>query len=325
MSLQPEEIWIVVVTHHPPPDLAPCLKDWSSEVGGVVVIDNASSPQDIQALSGLSQITLLRNERNLGLAAAQNQGIRWALQRGAKWILLLDQDSRLASSFWEAMKTYYQGLSINDREKLLLLGAHIYEAQARYFYRYVCPRGPLFSRVPCRPPGLSGLLFTISSGSLVPAERFKELGGFYEEFFIDYVDTEFCLRGFSKGYRLHVVCSAVLKHRLGKREIKKLSFLTFKPTHHPSWRKFYLYRNRLWVIRRYGPKIPSFLAFEMCAMIYDGLRVSLFERERRAKWRAIFQGIKAGLLSPNPLDRNPPDVWGDWGCSKGRGPKDAPI
>ena len=47
--------------------------------------------------------TDIENKRNIGLAAAQNQGIKLALADGLDWVLLLDQDSIPNKSFVKNM------------------------------------------------------------------------------------------------------------------------------------------------------------------------------------------------------------------------------
>lgn len=293
-----EKVWTVVVTYYPPLDLPTRLEVIRQGVGKVIVVDNGSPKQDLLGLESMPGVEVIRNPKNLGLAAAQNQGLLLAMEQGAEWVLFLDQDSQPEPGFLEAMRSYYETLSVKDRRRLLLLAPQVYEEGGGYFCHYILPwRGFLFRRVPCRPPGLLGVLFVISSGTLVPVERFQELGVFREDFFIDYIDTEFCLRGLLRGFEIHVICGAVLRHRLGRREVRRLGPLTFKPTHHPVWRKFYLYRNRCQVLRLYGRRIPAFWTFEICAMVYDLLQVILFEDERFAKLRAAWQGLLAGLCT----------------------------
>jgi len=58
--------------------------------------------------------------------------------------------------------------------------------------------------------------FLLSSGSLVPLDVIDKVGGMEEELFIDQVDTEWCLRARSMGYRVFGAFGAILEHRLGE-------------------------------------------------------------------------------------------------------------
>ncbi|WP_031597924.1 glycosyltransferase family 2 protein [Ferrovum myxofaciens] len=60
----------------------------------VVVIDNAStdnSPENIKCL--FPQVTLIRNSENRGFASAQNQGIRYAIEKHFEYIWILNNDT----------------------------------------------------------------------------------------------------------------------------------------------------------------------------------------------------------------------------------------
>jgi rhamnosyltransferase len=50
----------------------------------------------------------------------------------------------------------------------------------------------------------------IASGCLIPATALQAVGWMREDFFIDWVDTEWCLRARDRGYRIYGVCAALL-------------------------------------------------------------------------------------------------------------------
>lgn len=65
----------------------------------IVVIDNASSPDDwgtLQASLDPAQVTLLRQDRNLGFAGGHNVAIRHALARKVDFVWLVNSDALLA-------------------------------------------------------------------------------------------------------------------------------------------------------------------------------------------------------------------------------------
>lgn len=64
----------------------------------IVVIDNASRPDDwerLQAGIDPAQVTLLRQERNLGFAGGHNVAIRHAIDHGADYVWLVNSDALL--------------------------------------------------------------------------------------------------------------------------------------------------------------------------------------------------------------------------------------
>lgn len=58
--------------------------------------------------------------------------------------------------------------------------------------------------------------------------------------FIDYVDTEWCFRALSKGYKLYMSEKAVMRHSVGDDTI---NLLNFKIPVHSGYRRYYRVRN----------------------------------------------------------------------------------
>lgn len=65
-------------------------RDWH-----LIVIDNASSDDTVTRVAALDdpRVTLVVNDRNVGVAAANNQGIRIAQERGEALIVLINNDT----------------------------------------------------------------------------------------------------------------------------------------------------------------------------------------------------------------------------------------
>lgn len=68
---------------------------------GVVVVDNASSDGSAEMLRSMfPRVHVIRNDRNEGFSIANNQGIRYALAKGSKYVLLLNNDVEITDSNW---------------------------------------------------------------------------------------------------------------------------------------------------------------------------------------------------------------------------------
>ncbi|SFM64673.1 glycosyltransferase family 2 protein [Thermodesulforhabdus norvegica] len=290
----------VIVSFHPTEDLSYRIMTILKQVGLVIVVDN--TPGGASCLQGLEdgRLKLIVNGENRGLAAAQNQGIRFAIECGFEWVLLLDQDSLPAPDFMEVMSGYYWSLTESEKEKLLMLAPNVFDELGGFFYRHVLPAPWGFIRKLCgHQRCLKGVFFSISSGSLIPVRVFSEIGLMDEDFFIDYVDNDFCLRGLSKGMVIHVVCPAVLFHSLGdRRRYYSLGPVKVRPSFHPPLRRYFIYRNRVRVWKRYGRKVPGFVMFDLLAAIYDVLRIIFFEENSGEKLLAAFRGLSEGIRLP---------------------------
>jgi GT2 family glycosyltransferase len=69
----------------------------------VIVVDNGSADGSAEALDDYSKITLIRNDRNVGYAAAVNQAYRHS---SGEFILLLNSDVRLAPSALQSLTQF---------------------------------------------------------------------------------------------------------------------------------------------------------------------------------------------------------------------------
>ncbi|MEK7543838.1 MAG: glycosyltransferase family 2 protein [Patescibacteria group bacterium] len=111
------DLSIVIVSYNTREVLRACLASLAaSETKGdrweVIVVDNASndgSPEEVSAKGGPAygwksqNLTLIQNEKNVGFAAANNQGIR--ASRG-RYILLLNSDTEMTPGTLGELKGY---------------------------------------------------------------------------------------------------------------------------------------------------------------------------------------------------------------------------
>ena len=288
------KIRAVVVTFHPAETVAENLAAMASECSEVIVVDNGSTPQAHAAIRSVPGVTLLPLGENLGVAAALNRGAEAAAAAGAEWIVTFDQDSApepgMIAALWAAHERMPRAAVIGPR--ILEDGA----APSRYRWVRRHPRWPgLFQRVASDGADLAGVTMLITSGSLIELAAWRALGGFDERLFIDYIDTDYCLRVIRAGREVAVAGEAVLRHRLGERRDARVGGLNFRPTHHAAFRHYYMSRNRVLMWRRHAGAVPHWAAFDAAFAAYNLLRVLLFEDERTAKIKAMVAGTWAGL------------------------------
>ena len=96
----------VIVTYHPGADFLKNASLLSRQVGAIVVVDNGSfgeSGDRIKELQVQTACTVIRNEKNLGIAAALNLGFRVAIEKQYEWIVAFDQDSTVTEGCIEAL------------------------------------------------------------------------------------------------------------------------------------------------------------------------------------------------------------------------------
>jgi len=274
----------VIVTYHPGQTMFDDLRNLLAEMQGGVVVDNGSSPTELDAIRAACRdlgFHLIENGKNLGIAEALNQGVRWARGKGYPWLLLLDQDTMASDGYLKAM--FETWLTHPQRDAIACIHP-----------RYMRPELGFSPLAPRTRDG--SLLWCITSGALMPAWIFDKIGWFASEFFIDWVDIEYCFRIRRAGYQIAQSCEAVLVHDPGDPAPSSMMGFRFWPSHHNPVRRYYMSRNRVVVFRKYFLQLPIPTLKAMYAALRDTAKCFLGERERPRKFRNFLLGTWDGLV-----------------------------
>jgi rhamnosyltransferase len=292
-----ERICAVVVTFQPDPGLPARLQHIQRQVARIIVVDNASDPLGRAILDEAVKpidAEIIHNASNLGVAAALNQGVRRARELGFEWALTLDQDSQASGDMVEELCKAYQAL--RDPDRVAILAPQVIEIELDRRAPFLRRRLACFyERARCEKRVLEDIIMVITSGALLRIAAFEVVGAFREDFFIDYVDSEFCLRAQRHGYSIAAACRAELYHRLGHRRRVSLGPITLFPTFHPPSRWYTISRNRIPMLRSYALRFPHWLTYELEAMVYTTVRMLITEDQRWAKVVASLRGTWDGL------------------------------
>jgi rhamnosyltransferase len=274
----------VIVTFHPSPEHLGNIAIVRPQVRNVVMVDNGSS-DEVPALRAAAQeedFHLIEHVENLGVAAALNIGVRWAQSQGCDWVILFDQDSTAGDGLVEVLLNAYE--ADPDRGRIGTLVPTYVDKSSR---------NEMFVE-----RSRDGQILTAStSGSLIPVSVFERCGYFREDFFIDQIDYEFCLRIVTAGYRIVQCADAKLMHSLGERKeygVAGRHMLT--STHHNSIRRYYIIRNRVVLLRLYWKKFPSYCLNLFTLTCKDTIKVLLVERDKLEKLKNTARGLIDGVL-----------------------------
>ena len=276
------------------------------QVPKIVIIDNSEEEASRAYLREIAadhngQVVLIQNEMNEGLAAAQNKGIAYALHHEAEWVLLMDDDSTAALNMVDILLAAWDAHPAKETIAIVApvpVDRHTNIRQPAIFRRgfWWFRRGQV-SETEVR----DDIGMAIASGSLIRADVLRELGGMREDYFIDYIDTEFSLRAIFAGYRVMMVGSACLYHSIGAKTEHSLFGRTFVTTNHTPIRRYTIYRNRVCMWRGYAGKVPGYIFYDMMASVYHMLRMLAFEQQKFTKLAAILKGVWHGLWMPREV------------------------
>ena len=273
-SFLPSSVCGVIVTYNPGQDLLRNVTALSTQVGGVVLVDNGSS---MPALGRLQQVqdhtscAVIRNGKNLGIAGALNVGFRFALEHEYEWIIAFDQDSTISDGFIQALLNS----ASNAAEAGLICPTYI---DRRLRTELAMPR------LPSGEP-----LTAMTSGSMFRRSTFLRAGPFDERLFIDSVDNEYCLRLRSMGMHIEQSRQAVLLHSLGQITFRRFLGKKLVATNHSPARRYYMTRNRLFVLFRYAHDW-NWIRFDAFEMIREFIAILVVERQKMSKIAYMLRG-----------------------------------
>lgn len=194
----------------------------------VVVVDNASRDNSMIRVKELfPRAHCIFNEENVGFAAGVNVGIRYALEHGADFVFLLNNDAVVEKDTLSILFRYagqhpmaaFSPLIFSSKEKkrIWFCGGEIDWCRMRAQHR-ACeklPEAPFLSEY------LSGCAF------FAPKRAFYDVGLFDDEYFLYYEDADWGVRAGQAGYALWVVPAAHAVHaeQSETENPKKLYFL----------------------------------------------------------------------------------------------------
>jgi rhamnosyltransferase len=122
----------------------------------------------------------------------------------------------------------------------------------------------------------------------------RALRGMRSNYFIDHVDTEWCLRARAAGYRLLVVPEARLHHRLGE-SVKRLPILGGRKIfYHAPLRDYYMFRNTLLMLRDVPMPVTWRVHLVIRLLQFAGYFLMLGD-QRRQRMAHMWLGIRHGL------------------------------
>jgi len=259
-----------------------------------IVFNSPVSVDDVNRLqTKYSKIELIINKENIGIASALNQTALKSLNQGYEWLLTMDQDSSFQSGdFFEAF----------DRSNGINVSIY-------------CPNSISSSEINTENTfEAEEVLHVVTSGNLLNLEIWNRVGGFEEKLFIDEVDNDYCLKAVSAGFKIINFKNIFLVHELGKN--KEISFLFKKYTiiTHPPIRAYYIFRNNLYMFRKYKKKFPEFVRSRKKMLLKVFIEILLHSEKRIQNCQYIAAGIKdylfdsygpyKGKLNKNLRDEN---------------------
>ncbi|MBE5790337.1 MAG: glycosyltransferase family 2 protein [Clostridiales bacterium] len=270
-----DRIYAGIISYNPDVDrLRKNIDSISQQVSAVVVFENGSTQQRY-IVEEFPSVLFLRADRNIGIAGALNQLLRWGKNNDYEWMISLDQDSVCPDGYVENMQRYLQvSMKIGIVAPVIIdrnIGIVGHRPQRQWEEVRTC----------------------ITSGAFNSIEAWSAVSGYDESMFIDSVDFEYCYRLRKLGYKVIQIRKAQLLHEIGKSQKRRFLFWKVKVNGHCAFRKYYIARNNVY----YPLKHKLWLRFLRGNFrnLWLLITVVLYEDDKSEKEKAIRQGWKDGM------------------------------
>ncbi len=271
------------------------LKQQSRKLDEIIVVDNASSDGTRDMLSSeYPEVKVLSLPENGGVGGGYAAGLKYAaITKKYSWAWLLDDDSVPPP---DSLQKLFEGLQYLDdgTNSTAILAPLCVDSKTSMSYPGLSWRGGRLVPNPGDPSQpLTFVDSVISSGSLVRREAVEAVGLPRVDFFMDFVDYEYCLRLRRQGFRIAVVRDSILDHEIGAQTT--FSILGRKKfwADHAPWREYYMARNETYTIwRDYSQLITK--AFVVYKFAHHALGIVLFGKQKLACLRMMCRGFRDG-------------------------------
>lgn len=263
-----------IVTYNPDLDrLKDNLNAICFQVNKIIIVDNGSNNYDeIESFeNSYSNLKILHNDVNVGIAKALNQIGDFADYNGYNFFLTLDQDSIAGDNLVAELKSCFKDNCIG------MVCPYI---NRNNDYKFNDRVSEVFS--------------CITSGCMVNTHAWKSIDGFWEYLFIDEVDHEFCYQLRANGYKILQTERTSIEHIIGTPSVKVVLGHKFHPTNHSAFRRYYITRNCILMKLLYpNEHYPFDKRYLMLFRIF--VSTLMCEKNKCQKVKAMISGAKDAL------------------------------
>ena len=249
-------VFIIILQYNHSQDTIKCLDsvrklDYTNFQ--TVVVDNASERSERYSIrsyvksqlqylqgspvdtTGLPCMSLLENKKNLGYAGGNNVGIRYALEHGADYVFILNNDTTVESDLLTKLVATAEG-----DPKVGIVGPAIKEGDGRVAYygkiswlkselshsyqsypqailvglKHRQETSPLHARSNLADFVLGSREYVIGAAMLIKREVLEKIDGFDEVYFLYFEDADLCLRAQMAGYKLKITPKTTIYHQV---------------------------------------------------------------------------------------------------------------
>lgn len=263
----------------------------------IIVADNGSTDGSLEKLQAqFPELIFLDNKNNLGFAEGNNRAIELSMRNGYTYSLIINNDTvieeDLIRSLFNHLQEYPAAAAVQPAIYWMHDKGKIWNGKGCYL-PFI---GKVYSNL--KTPDIADTFSTADwlTGCcmLVRNSVFKEVGLFNKEFFLYDEDVELSFRIREAGHELHYLPTSKLYHEAGAsgQLASREKEGTLSPVIH-----YYINRNRIWLLRRFGKPVFYPFLFLYYTPYYLAMLSYFVIRGRQKKAGFLLNGIKDGFLT----------------------------
>lgn len=283
---------IIVLSYNSRDDTLDCLRSLEHLTYPrvqVIVVDNDSSDGSVEAIkTDFPAITLIATGQNLGFTGGNNVGIRHALDSGADYIMLLNNDTIVAPDMIDIMVAAMEAdSSVGVAGPMIYYYDQpdtIWSAGGTIDWKHGSTNMIGVSQVDRGQFGLQSheVDFVTGCALLVRREVWQQAGLLDDEFFMYYEETEWCVRARRAGFKIIHVPLAMMWHKI-MIDLRATSPRTY----------YYMTRNRLLFLRHSRASLrPWLYTYAEYARTFVSWSLRPKWHDRRHLRRVMLRAIK---------------------------------
>ena len=178
----------------------------------VVLVDNDSADGSLEiAMGEFSKAIIIRNSANLGFSAGNNVGIRYALERGADYVMLLNVDTVVEKNILSDLVW-----PMEEDQKIGIASPLIREGNSPNIWfsggKISWLKMKTAHERKERQENYFGSDYISGCAMVVRSEVFKGVGPLDEDYFLYWEDADFSVRARRAGYKLMVNPASRIRH-----------------------------------------------------------------------------------------------------------------
>ena len=192
----------------------------------LIIYDNSLTKQNYIVNSDLISNQYIHNPSNGGLAVAYNFAFAYAQEFNYSWILLLDQDTILQEIFFHNLITDL--IKLHNTIDYVAIVPIAY-SNNKTLSPYIIKFGNRYSTIDSTNYNINNDLniYAVNSGSLIRTNFLKEIGGFDEIFWLDFLDHWLFHQIYLKNKKVYI-SKNIIEHNLSISSYKDFSLKRFK-------------------------------------------------------------------------------------------------